>query len=191
MPSAPEIRFPKTRLGTKASRGTKKCEATKKQGSVALNNQGAGDTLLYLGSASRPSVYHSSPPVTSPLEHNPHHLFPSYDFSPLYIASLTLPSILPRPSLAQLDTPLLLPLRHFLPTVFIDPLLSTLLIPPLMSYRRPLTYTQMVVIAVLWLALVIWILIGSTRLDGLTLLTLLASGVLVFYPIIKSYRQRK
>jgi hypothetical protein len=49
----------------------------------------------------------------------------------------------------------------------------------------------MVVIAVLWLALVIWILIGSTRLDGLTLLTLLASGVLVFYPIIKSYRQRK
>ena len=44
-----------------------------------------------------------------------------------------------------------------------------------MSYRRPLTYTQMVVIAVLWLAL----------------LTLLASGVLVFYPIIKSYRQRK
>ena len=60
-----------------------------------------------------------------------------------------------------------------------------------MSYRRPLTYTQMVVIAVLWLALVIWILIGSTRLDGLTLLPLLASGVLVFYPIIKSYRQRK
>ena len=41
-----------------------------------------------------------------------------------------------------------------------------------MSYRRPLTYTQMVVIAVLWLALVIWILIGSTRLDGLTLLSL-------------------
>ena len=60
-----------------------------------------------------------------------------------------------------------------------------------MSYRRPLSYTQMVVIAVLWLALVIWILIDSTRLDGLTLLTLLASGVLVFYPIIKSYRQRK
>ena len=90
----------------------------------------------------------------------------------------------------QLDT-LLLPLRHSLPTVFIDPLLSTFLIPPLMSYRRPLTYTQMVIIAVLWLALVIWILIGSTRLDGLTLLTLLASGVLVFYPIIKSYRQRK
>ena len=59
-----------------------------------------------------------------------------------------------------------------------------------MSYRRPLTYTQMVVIAVLWLALVIWILIGSTRFDGLTLLTLLASGVLVFYPIIQSYRQR-
>jgi len=28
------------------------CEATKKQGSVAPNNQGAGDALLYLSSAS-------------------------------------------------------------------------------------------------------------------------------------------
>ena len=28
-------------------------------------------------------------------------------------------------------------------------------------------------------------------LDGLTLLTLAASGVIVFYPIIKSYRERK
>ena len=60
-----------------------------------------------------------------------------------------------------------------------------------MSYRRPLTYTQMVVIAVLWLALVIWILIDSTSLDGLTLLTLLACGLLVFYPVIKRYRQLK
>ena len=90
----------------------------------------------------------------------------------------------------QLDTPFS-STPPFSPHSLLDPSLSTLLIPPLMSYRRPLTYTQMVVIAVLWLALVIWILIGSTRLDGLTLLSLLASGVLVFYPIIKSYRQRK
>lgn len=60
-----------------------------------------------------------------------------------------------------------------------------------MAYRRPLTYSQMIVIALLWLALVVWILVGSPRLDGLTLLTLAASGVIVFYPIIKSYRERK
>jgi len=60
-----------------------------------------------------------------------------------------------------------------------------------MAYRRPLTYSQMIVIALLWLALVVWILVGSPRLDGITLLTLAASGVIVFYPIIKSYRERK
>lgn len=60
-----------------------------------------------------------------------------------------------------------------------------------MAYRRPLTYSQMIVIALLWLALVVWILVGSPKLDGLTLLTLAASGVIVFYPIIKSYRERK
>ena len=59
------------------------------------------------------------------------------------------------------------------------------------AYRRPLTYSQMIVIALLWLALVVWILVGSPRLDGITLLTLAASGVIVFYPIIKSYRERK
>ena len=60
-----------------------------------------------------------------------------------------------------------------------------------MAYRRPLTPTQMVIISALWLALVLWILLGGTRLDGPTLLTLLLSGVIVFYPIIKSYRERK
>ena len=60
-----------------------------------------------------------------------------------------------------------------------------------MAYRRPLTYSQMIVIALLWLALVVWILVGSPKLDGITLLTLAASGVIVFYPIIKSYRERK
>ena len=60
-----------------------------------------------------------------------------------------------------------------------------------MAYRRPLTYSQMIVIALLWLALVVWILVGSPRLDGIPLLTLAPSGVIVFYPIIKSYRERK
>ena len=49
----------------------------------------------------------------------------------------------------------------------------------------------MIVLALLWLALVVWILVGLPRLNGLTLLTLAASGVIVFYPIIKSYRERK
>ena len=45
-----------------------------------------------------------------------------------------------------------------------------------MAYRRPLTPTQMVVITIL---------------DGLTILMLAFSGVTVFYPIIKSWRERK
>lgn len=49
----------------------------------------------------------------------------------------------------------------------------------------------MVIISTLWLALVLWILFGGARLDGPTLLTLLLSGVIVFYPIVKSWRQRR
>ena len=60
-----------------------------------------------------------------------------------------------------------------------------------MAYRRPLTPTQMVVITILWLALVIWIISSGLRLDGLTILMLVCSGVTVFYPIIKSWRERK
>ena len=60
-----------------------------------------------------------------------------------------------------------------------------------MAYRRPLTYSQMIVLALLWLALVVWIHVGSPKIDGITLLTLAASGVIVFYPSIKSYRERK
>lgn len=50
---------------------------------------------------------------------------------------------------------------------------------------------QMVIISALWLALVLWIFFGGARLDGPTLLTLLLSGVIVFYPIAKSWRQRR
>ncbi len=60
-----------------------------------------------------------------------------------------------------------------------------------MAYRRPLTPTQMVVITILWLALVIWIISSGLRLDGLTILMLVCSGVTVFYPIIKSWREIK
>ena len=48
-----------------------------------------------------------------------------------------------------------------------------------MAYRRPLTPTQMVVITILWLALVIWIISSGLRLDGLTILMLVCSGVTV------------
>ena len=51
-----------------------------------------------------------------------------------------------------------------------------------MAYRRPLTTRQMLLFALLWLR--------GGRLDGPTLLTLLLSAVFVFYPIIKSWRQR-
>ena len=60
-----------------------------------------------------------------------------------------------------------------------------------MAYRRPLTTRQMLLFALLWLSLVgytLWVRGG--RLDGPTLLTLLLSAVFVFYPIIKSWRQR-
>ena len=60
-----------------------------------------------------------------------------------------------------------------------------------MAYRRPLTPTQMVVITILWLALVIWISFSGLRLECLTILMLAFSGVTVFYPIIKSWRERK
>ena len=49
----------------------------------------------------------------------------------------------------------------------------------------------MIIISALWLALVLWILFGGARLDGPTLLTLLLSGVIVFYPIVKSWRQQR
>lgn len=41
------------------------CEATKKQDSVAPKSQGAGDALLYLGSASQATTPQSSPLVVS------------------------------------------------------------------------------------------------------------------------------
>ena len=60
-----------------------------------------------------------------------------------------------------------------------------------MAYRRPLTPTPDGRHHLLWLALVIWIISSGLRLDGLTILMLVCSGVTVFYPIIKSWRERK
>lgn len=60
-----------------------------------------------------------------------------------------------------------------------------------MAYRRPLTTGQSLLLALLWLALVGYILQArGGALDAATACLLLVSAFLVFYPIIKSWRQR-
>ena len=56
--------------------------------------------------------------------------------------------------------------------------------------RKPLTTTQSVILALLWVAICYVVLIGAERIDGPLLLTLLISGALVFIPIIKSLKSR-
>lgn len=48
----------------------------------------------------------------------------------------------------------------------------------------------MALFAILWLGMVVWILTASTF-NGSTILLLVLSGFLVFYPIVKSWRQRR
>lgn len=57
--------------------------------------------------------------------------------------------------------------------------------------RKPLTTTQSVILALLWVAICYVVLIGAERIDGPLLLTLLISGALVFIPIIKSLKSRE
>ena len=57
--------------------------------------------------------------------------------------------------------------------------------------RRPLTTAQSVVLALLWVAICYLILVGSNRIDGPLIVTILISGTLVFVPIIKSIKDRK
>ncbi|MBQ3190436.1 MAG: hypothetical protein IJB61_04230 [Bacteroides sp] len=57
--------------------------------------------------------------------------------------------------------------------------------------RKPLTTTQSVILALLWIAICYVVLIGAERIDGPLLLTLLISGALVFIPIIKSLKSRE
>ena len=56
--------------------------------------------------------------------------------------------------------------------------------------RRPLSTTQSVVLALLWVAICYLILVGSERIDGPLILTLVISGALVFIPIIKSVKKK-
>ena len=57
--------------------------------------------------------------------------------------------------------------------------------------KRPLNTTQSVVLTLLWIAVCYLILVGSERIDGPLILTLIISGALVFIPIIKSVKSRK
>ena len=54
--------------------------------------------------------------------------------------------------------------------------------------KRPLNTTQSVVLTLLWIAVCYLVLVGSERIDGPLILTLVISGALVFIPIIKSVK---
>jgi len=57
--------------------------------------------------------------------------------------------------------------------------------------RRPLTTTQSVILALLWVAICFLILTGSQQIDGPLILTILISGALVFIPITKSIKNKE
>ena len=57
--------------------------------------------------------------------------------------------------------------------------------------RRPLSTTQSIILSLLWVAVCYLILVGSERIDGPLILTLIISGALVFIPIIKSVKNKK
>ena len=57
--------------------------------------------------------------------------------------------------------------------------------------RKPLNTTQSVILSLLWVGICYLILVGSERIDGPLILTILISGALVFIPIIKSIKNRK
>ena len=57
--------------------------------------------------------------------------------------------------------------------------------------KRPLNTTQSVVLTLLWIAVCYLILVGSERINGPLILTLIISGALVFIPIIKSVKNKK
>lgn len=57
--------------------------------------------------------------------------------------------------------------------------------------KRTLNTTQSVVLSLLWVAICYLILVGSERIDGPLILTLVISGALVFIPIIKSVKNKK
>lgn len=59
-----------------------------------------------------------------------------------------------------------------------------------MAYRRPLGKSQSVIIALLWLVFVVLFLM-EVKVTLFSLIILFSSAFIVFYPIVKSYRERK
>lgn len=59
-----------------------------------------------------------------------------------------------------------------------------------MAYKRPLTQRQSLVIAVLWL-IFLGLFLAYGRLSAASLVMLLMSAFIVFYPIVKSLKQHR
>ena len=57
--------------------------------------------------------------------------------------------------------------------------------------KKPLNLTQSIILSLLWVGICYLILIGSERIDGPLILTILISGALVFIPIVKSIKKRR
>ena len=57
--------------------------------------------------------------------------------------------------------------------------------------RKPLSNTQSIILSLLWVAICYLILVGSERIDGPLILTIIISGALVFIPIIKSTKNKR
>lgn len=59
-----------------------------------------------------------------------------------------------------------------------------------MAYKRPLNKRQSQIITILWLIFAI-VFLFKVRITLFTLIVLAASAFIVFYPINKSYKQRR
>lgn len=57
--------------------------------------------------------------------------------------------------------------------------------------KRHLSHTQIICIALLWLALCYIVLTSAQRIDGPTVVTLLMSAALVFIPVIKAWKGKE
>lgn len=57
--------------------------------------------------------------------------------------------------------------------------------------KRPLSKSQIVCVSLLWLALCYIVLTKTERIDGMTVIMLIFSAVLVFIPVYKSIKKNK
>lgn len=57
--------------------------------------------------------------------------------------------------------------------------------------RKPLSLPQIVILALLWVAICYIILTGSKQIDGPLILSIIISGVLVFIPLLKYMKERR